>query len=84
MIDITFKINESNNAISFFLDDSITPFVYQPTYPNGDLFESYLDAENWANTFILAFNDQSYPTPPLGHGLPAEQRVSESIENNIL
>lgn len=62
-----YTINE-NNEISVFQDEQTEPFLIQPYYPNGDLFDSKDEAEQWAEFFIESFTENGL-LPPEGKGL---------------
>jgi hypothetical protein len=54
-----YKIND-NNEIFIWAEESDpdkdTPMLYQPTWPNGTSWESFEQAENWANVYINSLN----------------------------
>jgi len=67
---------DSENAVSIFNDGDGIPFWYQPTYPNGDTFDSYEEAEIWAKLAIAAY-DENEPFAPDGKNLPGDLKPTK-------
>lgn len=65
---------DSNNAVNIFNDGDTVPFLFQPTYPNGDKFDSNTEASVWGALKVLAF-DPAQLDAPIGKGLPATPKV---------
>lgn len=78
-----YVINESN-TVEVFIDGQELPMLRQPNYPNGDSFDSYSEAEDWAKLFILALEDKSNAFAPNGKGLVGEsQPTDQDILDNL-
>lgn len=67
-----YTIDENSFAISFFTNGDSVPFQYQPSYPNGDPFDSVAEAEAWAELSIAAHDPLVQTYAPIGKGVPAE------------
>lgn len=66
-----YTIDENDNfAVRVFADGDEVPFLYQPNYPNGDSFDSYQEAETWAQYAINALIDENAPYAPGGKNEP--------------
>jgi hypothetical protein len=59
---------EDNNTVKIYDDINPEPFWLQPTYPNGDSFDSVEEATIWAELAIASQLDDSAPYPPNGKG----------------
>jgi hypothetical protein len=59
---------EDNNTVKIYDDINSEPFWLQPTYPNGDTFDSNEEASTWAELAIASQLDDSAPFPPNGKG----------------
>ncbi len=70
---MNYTIDPVTFAIRIFNDGEDIPFQYQPDYPNGDPFDSYEEAENWAKLSIAAHNPDQ-PFAPNGKSLPGEPK----------
>ena len=69
-----YEIDEQNYAIKIFDGVNSEPFQYQPHYPNGDSFDSYEEAENWAKEAIKAHDSEYGFFPPNGKGLEKQPK----------
>ena len=67
-----YSINGMNYCISVYEEGSEIPLLIQPTYPNGEPWSSYEDADKWANIFIESFNDDLILLPHSKQQLDAE------------
>lgn len=61
-----YEIDE-NNAVRIWDDMNPEPFWFQPTYPNGDTFDTSREAEAWA-LLAMASQSDTEPFPPNGKG----------------
>jgi len=74
---MTYVIDDNNVfAISVFSDGGDIPFLYQPTYPNGDIFGSHNEADKWAKAYEVYVVNPNGPFPPQSkeeavNGVPA-------------
>lgn len=69
-----YEIDESTYAIKIFDGVNAEPFMFQPHYPNGDSFDSFEEAENWAKEQIKAQNPEYGFFAPNGKGLAGEAK----------
>lgn len=76
-----YEIDPVNFAISIFQDGADVPFQYQPDYPNLDKFDSYEEAEAWAQASIAAHQPGATHHAPNGKGLAPEPLVPPVIES---
>ena len=60
MSQYRYEIDEAN-AIRIFDGDAEKPFLFQPDWPSVIPWESREQAEDWAQTFIAAMEDPTYP-----------------------
>ena len=67
-----YEIDE-NFAVRIFNDNENVPFWFQPDYPNGDSFDSYDEAQTWAQLAIASY-DENEPFVPIGKGLSGEPK----------
>jgi len=78
-----YNIDLKTFAISFFNEGSSVPFMFQPDYPNLDKFDSYEEAEIWANLQINSY-EENEPYAPIGKNIPAQFKpTSEEIAINL-
>jgi hypothetical protein len=76
---------DSDNAVRVFANDDEIPFLYQPTFPNGDHWINAEEAENWALLYISSIEDYSMPFAPNGRGQdPIPQLSPEELEIDAL
>lgn len=69
-----YLIGENNSVSIYANENDVKPFWYQPTYPNGDTFDSAEEASQWAELAIQAQTDESAPYPPNGKGIAGEAK----------
>ena len=62
-----YEIDE-NNTVKIYDDINDEPFWSQPSYPNGDSFDSVEEATAWAELALASQLDDSAPFPPNGKG----------------
>jgi hypothetical protein len=67
-----YEIDELN-VVRLFNDQDEMPFQIQPSYPNGDTFDTAAEAEIWAILAIAAF-EPNQPFAPNGKGLQGEPK----------
>ena len=63
---------DSDNGVNIY-DDNEVRFCHQPTYPNGDKFDSVEEATAWA-ILAVASQDAASPEAPLGKGLAGQPK----------
>lgn len=73
-----YEINPETFAISFYDGVNTEPYQYQPDYPNTDKFDSYQEAETWAELSIQAHNPEYRFFAPIGKGLAGEPKPTET------
>lgn len=76
MNNMYYKINPENFSIEIYDGINPEPFQYQPDYPNGDSFDSYEEAEEWAKKSIAAHNPLVEYYAPVGKNIPAEKKLT--------
>lgn len=69
-----YTVDQTTFAIYIFQDNEDVPFQFQPTYPNGDLFESVEEASNWAELSIAAHSPEVLFYAPNGKNLEPESK----------
>ncbi|CAB4214917.1 hypothetical protein UFOVP1616_58 [uncultured Caudovirales phage] len=69
-----YEIEPATFAVSIFNGAETIPFWLQPTYPNGDLFDSVAEATAWADLAVASHVDAIAPYPPKGKGLVGEPK----------
>mgnify|MGYP007006642568 CR=1 FL=1 len=75
----TFTINDEN-TIEVFVEGQQEPMLRQPHYPNGEAFDTKVEAEEWVELFIASMVDEDAPFAPTGKGLAGEPKpTSEQI-----
>ena len=73
-----YTIDEETFAINIFNDNEDVPFQFQPDYPNGDKFDTFQEADNWAKLSIAAHSPDVPIFAPNGKGLVGEPKVNET------
>lgn len=65
------KFDVDNNKVVrvYAKDQDPTPFLIQPTYPNGAEWKDKADAEAWAALFIASIENPDAPFAPNGPGM---------------
>lgn len=66
---------DSDFAVRIFHEGEETPFLFQPTYPNNDKFDSAAEAQAWADSWVVSFTDPKAPNAPAGKGLKGEPKL---------
>jgi len=69
-----YEINPETFAINFYDGVNAEPFQFQPDYPNGDPFDTYEEAENWAKLSLQAHDPKHGFYAPNGKGLIGEAK----------
>ena len=77
---------DNENAIKVFNDGDTVPFCFQPTYPNGDTFDTKEEATAWAKALIAALQNKDAPYAPNGKGIKGESKsaAKEFAEQTLL
>lgn len=73
----TFLIKD-NNTVEVFENNKEYPLLRQPSYPNGDPFDSHDDAESWAQLYISSLMSDEAPYPPVGKGQPGRAKPTKA------
>lgn len=71
-----YEINENTFEVKLYQDNDDIPFGIQPHYPNGDTFDSYEEAENWAQLALEAITNPNALHAPLGKNMPGEKKAT--------
>lgn len=81
-----FEINKRNEIRIWDTsnpNENQAPFLYQPTWPNGDRWSDRAEAEDWANVFIESLqNPESEYLPGMSPDEPKRLRP-EPVEIDI-
>jgi hypothetical protein len=73
-----YEIDNDSFAVKIYDGINPEPFWFQPDYPNGDKFNTYTEAEEWAKLAILS-QDSSYEFfAPNGKGIQGERKPTEA------
>ena len=67
------KVDE-NNGVWIWIDGQEDPILHQPHYPNGDTFDSYEEALEWAEMKKEEMEDSEALFAPFGKGQEREAR----------
>lgn len=59
---------DSDNAVKVFYDDATVPSLYQPHFPNGDVFADAAEATAWAELYVASVTDEAAPYAPNARG----------------
>lgn len=73
----TYTIDPDTFAVKIYSDNQTEAIIFQPDWPNGSLWQSYQEAETWAQLCILSITDPAAPYAPAGPGLAGEPKVPE-------
>jgi hypothetical protein len=76
-----YEIDPVTYAISIFDDGATIPFHYQPDYPNGDQFDTFEEAESWAQASIAAHQPEATHHAPIGKNVAPHPIVDEATES---
>jgi len=79
-----YEIDAETFAISIFEDGQDIPFQYQPSYPNGDSFDSFEEAENWAIASIAAHSPEVSFYAPDGKNQEPKQKVNYVDRSDLM
>ena len=78
---MNYLVNSDTFEVSVFDGINIEPILIQPTFPNGDIFESYNEAEIWAQAFVESHDDSVLYFAPNGRNeAPNPKPTAEQIE----
>ena len=72
-----YNIDSSTFEVKVYDDINPEPFWIQPDYPNGDKFDSYEEAETWANLAVLSMDPEYGFFAPKGKGLSGDPKPTE-------
>jgi hypothetical protein len=79
--DYTYDINEDTNLVQIFISGGNTPLIFQESYPNGEPWEDFDAAEQWAQAWIAEKTDPEALEAPEGPGIEGRPKpVLESEE----
>ena len=59
---------DADNAVKVFYPDSDVASLYQPTWPNGDVWADAAEATAWAELYLASINDEAAPFAPNARG----------------
>jgi hypothetical protein len=72
----TYTVNDSN-TVEVFVEGQEAPMLRQPHYPNQDAFDTKSEAEEWAQLFIAAMENEDAPFAPIGKGIAGEPKPTK-------
>ena len=72
-----YEIDKTTFAVNVYDGINPEPFWYQPQYPNGDSFDSYQEAEEWAKLAVKTHDPNYLFQVPNGKGLAGEPKPTE-------
>jgi hypothetical protein len=80
-----YEIDPADYAVRVFDGVNDEPFWLQPTYPNGDTFDSIEEATEWAELAVLSMDPDHGFFPPDGKGLDpkAKPTPAEIIQSKL-
>lgn len=67
-MSVRYEIEDGTNAVKVFYDESATPSLYQPHWPNGDAWADASEATEWAELYIASVTDEKAPFAPGARG----------------
>jgi hypothetical protein len=73
-MNLTYAVDNDSFVVNIYSSDNPVPIIFQPNWPNGTAWGSYVDAENWAQLCILSITDTDAPYAPSGPGLAGEPK----------
>ena len=77
---VRYELEEGTNAVKVFYPDSDVPSLYQPHFPNGDVWVDAAEASAWAELYLASINDENAPFAPNARGEEgAPKPTSEEI-----
>lgn len=62
-MSITYTVNPETFLVEVFSPDQEFPFLVQPDWPTGDPFETFEDADAWAQEFVAYYNRETNVPP---------------------
>jgi hypothetical protein len=65
---LRYELEEGTNAVKVFYDDATVPSLYQPNFPNGDVWADAAEATAWAELYLASINDETAPFAPGARG----------------
>lgn len=65
---VRYELEEGTNAVKVFYDDATVPSLYQPYFPNGDVWADAEEASAWADLYIASVTDEAAPYAPNARG----------------
>lgn len=78
---MNYLIDSNSFEISVFDGVNQEPLLVQPTFPNGEIFSSYNEAETWAQAFIASHDESVLYFAPNGKNeSPTPKPTAEEIE----
>jgi hypothetical protein len=72
-----YEIDETTFAVNIYDGVNPEPFWYQPQYPNGDTFDSYEEAEEWAKAAMASQNPEHPFFAPNGKNMAPSRKPDE-------
>jgi hypothetical protein len=74
-MNLIYTVNDNPLEVYIYVSGNPVPIIYQPNWPNGNAWDTYNDADLWAQSCILSITDPDAPYAPAGPGLSGEPRA---------
>jgi hypothetical protein len=62
----TYTIDPTNFSVKIFVEGTLSPIMYQPSWPDGTPWLSEHSARIWAEATLLSLEDPNSPPAPTG------------------
>lgn len=72
---VRYELEQGTNAVKVFYNDDTIPSLYQPHFPNGDVWTDRAEAAAWAELYLASINDENAPYAPNARGEAGEPKV---------
>jgi hypothetical protein len=80
-MSVRYVIEEGTNAVKVFYDGATVPSLYQPHFPNGEVWADAEEAAAWAELYVASVTDEAAPYAPNARGEEgAPKPTAEQIE----
>jgi|688.fasta_scaffold1599576_1 hypothetical protein len=71
-----YEVNQYTFEVKLYQDNDDIPFGIQPHYPNGDTFDTFEEAEIWAQLAIEGVTNPNAPYAPIGKNVPGDSKAT--------
>lgn len=73
-MSVRYEIESGTNAVKVFHGESTVPSLYQPYFPNGEVWADAAEATSWAELYIASLIDEDAPYAPNARGESGESK----------